>query len=206
VSHFLSQFSYSCFLAALVTLGASTATPVVAQATTITLEGIITAEDGSVPEGAQVEVRSREISIARRTVVGPDGGYRILGMVPGLYDIQVRAIGYRQQRLEGVRLILGQRAAFDFELKAGPVELEPIVVTAEPRFEVDRNDVSTTVLQDEIGKLPLNSRNVLNVAAVAPGIRVFAVEAGRSAPAAGSLPVAAPRFANLWWPPYLRTG
>jgi hypothetical protein len=196
----LPRCPYPRSLAVVVLLFApSAASLLAAQATTITLEGIITAEDGSIPEGAQLEVRSRETAIARDAVVSPDGGsYRILGLAPGIYDIQVRAIGYRQQRLEGVRLVLGQRAAFDFKLKAGPVELEPIVVTAERKFEVDRTDVSTAVLQDEIQKLPLNSRNVLNIAAVAPGIRTFAVEAGRTTPAAGALPVAAPRFANLY--------
>jgi hypothetical protein len=155
-----------------------------AQATTITLEGVIKAEDGSVPEGAQLEVRNLETATARHAVVGPEGGYRILGLAPGLYAMQVRAIGYRKQLLEGVRLVLGQRATIDFRLEAGAVELEPIVVTAQRKFEVDRSDVSMAVLQEEIEKLPLNSRNVLNIAAVAPGIRTFAVEGGKSAPAA----------------------
>jgi hypothetical protein len=54
------------------------------------------------------------------------------------------------------------------------------------------------VLQEQIEKLPLNSRNVLNIAAVAPGIRTFAVEGNRSAPSAGSLPVTEPRYSNLY--------
>src|SRR5215213_3880291 len=194
-----SQFPFPGFLAALALLIAPCAASLVAaQASTITLEGIIKSEDGSVPEQAEIEVRSRETAVARHAVAGLDGGYRILGLAPGFYDIEVRAIGYRKQRLEHVRLILGQRASFDFEVEAGAVELEPLVVTAVRHLEVDRSDVSTAVLQDDIERLPLNSRNVLNIAAVAPGIRTFAVEANRSAPAAGSLPVTEPRFSNLY--------
>jgi carboxypeptidase family protein/TonB-dependent receptor-like protein len=174
------------------------AAPILAQATTVTLQGTISGEDGSVPQGAEVHVTTREAGGSRGAEAGPAGTYHILGLTPGVYDITVRALGYRQQRREGVQLVLGQRATLNFVLEPGEVELEPIVVTAVRRFELDRTDVSTAVLQEEIEKLPLNSRNVLNIAAVAPGIRTFAVEAGRTAPAAGALPVAEPRFANLY--------
>ena len=169
-----------------------------AQSTTVTLQGAVTAADGRAVQGAQVEVRSPETSMSRLTETGFTGTYRVLGLTPGTYDVGVRALGYRQQRRAGVQLIVGQRATLDFALQPGAVELEPIVVTAERRFEIDRTDVSTAVLQQEIDELPLNSRNVLNVAAVAPGIRTFAVEANRSVPAAGALPVTEPRFSNLY--------
>jgi hypothetical protein len=169
-----------------------------AQSTTITLQGVIRGSGETPLQGAEIDVRNVDSTPARRTVSGPDGRYAVLGLSPGTYDVMVRAIGYRQQRRDGVELIIGQRAIVDFVLVPGAVELEPIVVSAERVFEIDRSDVSTAVLQEDIEKLPLNSRNVLNVAAVAPGVRTFAVEAGRTAPAAGSLPVGEPRFSNLY--------
>lgn len=169
-----------------------------AQVTTVTLQGVITGADGSLPEAARIEARNRETNAARSVIAGSEGSYRVLGLAPGVYDVGVRAIGYRQERHEGVQLVLGQRATLNFVLEPGAIELDPIVVTAERAFEVDRSDVSTAVLRQEIEKLPLNSRNVLNIAAVAPGIRTFAAEGNRTAPEAGSLPVSAPRFANLY--------
>src|SRR4051794_30301975 len=152
------------------------------QSTTITLQGVIMGPERSRLQGGEIEVRNVDSTTFRRTVSGPDGRYAVLGLSPGTYDVMVRAIGYRQQRRDGVELIIGQRAIVDFVLDPGAVELEPIVVSAERVFEIDRSDVSTAVLQEDIEKLPLNSRNVLNVAAVAPGVRTFAVEAGRTAP------------------------
>jgi hypothetical protein len=169
-----------------------------AQATTVTLQGVVTGNESGPLPGAELDVRSRESGAPRSANTGPDGTYHVLGLSPGFYDVEVRAIGYRQQRRENVQLVLGQRATLDFVLEPGRVELKPITVTAERAFEVDRNDVSTAVLQEEIEKLPLNSRNVLNIAAVAPGIRTFAMEGNRSAPAAGSLPANEPRFSNLY--------
>ena len=183
---------------ALVLLLAGATASLRAQATTITLQGSVSGNDASVPQGAQVEVLSRETGAIRSGIADVGGRYRVLGLAPGIYDVAVRALGYRQQRREGVRLVLGQRATLDFALEPGAIELEPIVVSAERTFEVDRTDVSTAVLQEEIEKLPLNSRNLLDVAGITPGIRTFAVEGGRSSPASGSLPVAEPRFSNLY--------
>ncbi|HEU5183504.1 MAG TPA: carboxypeptidase-like regulatory domain-containing protein, partial [Gemmatimonadaceae bacterium] len=170
--------------------------PLCAQATTVTLHGTITGTDGSVPEGAQVTVRDRETNVARGALADRDGTYRVLGLAPSTYDVTVRAIGYRQQRREAVRLVLGQRAMLDFALERGAVELEPTVVTAGQVFDLHRTDVSTAVLQEEIEKLPLNSRNMLNLAAIAPGVRTYATEAGTSMPSVGSLP--GPRFLNFY--------
>ncbi len=177
---------------------AALATPLGAQATTVTIHGVVTASDGSVPQGAQVLIQNHQTGGSRTATVDPDGGYRVMGLSPGLYDVLVRAIGYRQERRETVQLVLGQRTTLNFQLEAGALELEPVVVTSKRPFEVDRTNVSTAVLQEEIENLPFNSRNLLDVAAIAPGIRTFAVEGGRSAPASGSLPVAEPRFSNLY--------
>ena len=52
--------------------------------------------------GAQVEIRSRETAAIRRAVTDANGYYRVLGLAPGIYDVGVRALGYRQYRREEV--------------------------------------------------------------------------------------------------------
>ncbi len=169
-----------------------------AQATTIALRGSILGTDGTVPGAAAIEVRSRETGMRRQATADRSGSYRVLGLTPGVYDISARAIGYRQLRREEVRLVLGQHAVVNVALEPGAVELAPSVVRAERALEVERTDVSTAVLQEDIASLPLNSRNVLNLAAIAPGIRAFGSEAGRSVPASGAMPASEPRFSNLY--------
>ena len=166
------------------------------QATTASVHGVVTTEDGTVPRGARVELRSREHGGTRLAAVDGRGGYRLVGIAPGTYDVTVRAIGYRQQRREAVRLVVGERVTLDFALARGAAELEAVVVTDRRVADVHRTDVSTPVLQEEIERLPLNTRNMLNLAAVAPGIRSYAPEGGRSVPAAG--PMTAPRFINVY--------
>ncbi|MFL5472829.1 MAG: carboxypeptidase regulatory-like domain-containing protein [Gemmatimonadales bacterium] len=183
---------------ALPVLGPLQTSPLAGQATTVVLRGTVRDTAGRVPQEGQVEIHSRETGLSRQARVEPDGQYRVLGLPAGIYDITVRAIGYRAQRREAVELILGLQAIHNFVLEEGALELEPIVVSADRPFEIDRMDVSTAVLQEEIEKLPLNSRNLLNIAAVAPGIRTYAQEGNRSGPAAGALPMTEPRYGNLY--------
>jgi hypothetical protein len=162
------------------------------------VQGVIRASDGSVVEGATLQIDNPGSALARTARPDRTGAYRVLGLPPGTYTVSVRALGYRQQRRDSVRLIHGQRVHIDFILHRGAMELAPTVVQAGRTLDVQRNDVSTAVLQEEIENLPLNTRNVLNLAAIAPGVRTFALEGGRTQPAAGALPVVEARFANLY--------
>lgn len=166
-----------------------------AQATTIAVHGAIRGIDGSTPAAARIEVRSRETAAIRLARADEKGSYSVMGLAPGSYDLTVRALGYRQHRREKVRLIVGQRTTIDFSLERDPTELAPVVITEGRVVDVRRHDISTAVLQEEIAKLPLNARNVLNLAAIAPGVRTFAPEGGRSIPSAGAL--SGVRFINF---------
>lgn len=167
-----------------------------AQATTVALHGIIRGSDGSTPLNARVRVVSRETSAIREAIADEKGFYRVLGLAPGAYDVEARALGYREHHDENLRLVVGQRAAMDISLDRDATALLPVVVRQRSNADVLRTDISTPVLEEEIAKLPLNSRNVLNVAAVAPGVRTFAPEGNRSIPSVGAL--AGVRFINLY--------
>lgn len=166
------------------------------QGTTVVLHGVIRADDGTTPPNAHVEVRSRETATLREVVADENGDYTVLALTPGVYDVTVRALGYRQRRHDNVRLILGERAPLDFTLEHGATELDPVIVRDSRARELSRTDISTAVVSEEIAKLPINTRNVLNLAAIAPGVRTFAPEGGRAIPSAGAL--SGPRLINLY--------
>lgn len=177
-------------------VAACVASSLAAQATTATLQGTVTASDGAVLPGAEVVAWSRETGSARSALADLRGSYQLLGLTPGVYDVTAHAVGFRALRKIRVELILGDEATLNFALDPGAVELEPIVVQATPSLPVERLDVSTPVLEKEIERLPLNTRDVLALASIAPGVRTFAPEAGRSVPAAGAVSTA--RFVNLY--------
>ena len=165
-----------------------------AQSTTLTLQGIVTGGDGAL-QGARVEARNRENGAVRQALTDARGTYRILSLDPASYDVTVRALGYRPQRRTDVPLVAGEVSRLDVALEQGAVELEPTIVTGAVPI-VERTDVSTPVLQKEMENLPLNARDALKLSSIAPGIRSFALESGAGKPTAGA--VISARFVNLY--------
>src|SRR5438477_9844571 len=156
---------------------------------TVNLQGRVTGASGAPLASAQLMVSNRETGQQRSAVTSAQGTYTIVGLPPGAYHVSLRLLGYGPQERD-IELLVGQHATLDFQLQEAAVAVQGVEVVhqREPSFEVQRNDVSATVVTKEILNLPLNSRNTVNLAAVVPGIQTFAPTSGRSLPASGPLP------------------
>ena len=171
-------------------LAAATTRPAAAHAqVTITLEGTVLGEKSQPIASAVVLAENLDTDEQRHATTNAAGGYRILGLSPGRYGVTVRAIGYRPT-MEKVQLIIGQRAQVDFHLEQATRELASVTVvgTTVKQVEVQRLSISAPVVREEIENLPLNQRGILNLASIAPGIKSYAPQQGRSLPSAGAAP------------------
>ncbi len=163
---------------------------------TVTLEGSVKA--AGVPlSGAQVSVVNGATRETARTATRANGEFRVLGLFTGTYVVTVRSIGY-QPGSETVQLVIGQRARLEFSLQQGSAELERQTVVGErvKQVEVQRLSVSAPVMKEEIENLPLNARGVMNLAGIAPGIKTYAPQSGRTLPSGGAAPDL--RFFNVY--------
>ncbi|MBY0489968.1 MAG: TonB-dependent receptor [Gemmatimonadaceae bacterium] len=162
----------------------------------ITLEGAVRA-DGSPVAGAQITVRNVATDEVHRVLTRPTGEFRVLGLYSGQFTVNVKALGYRQ-RTDTVQLVLGQRARLEFELEKGAAELDAQTVTADrvKQVEVQRMSVSAPVVKEEIENLPFNSRGIMNLAGIAPGIKTYQPQSGRTLPSGGAAPDL--RFFNVY--------
>lgn len=163
---------------------------------TIILEGAVRGE-GAPVSGAQVIVTNVATAEVARVVSRATGEFRVLGLTAGQYTVNVRALGYRP-RTDTVQLVIGQRARLEFALEKGAAELEAQTVTAErvKQVEVQRMSVSAPVLKEEIENLPFNSRGIMNLAGIAPGIKTYSPQSGRTLPSGGAAPDL--RFFNVY--------
>ncbi|MDB4915938.1 MAG: putative oar protein, partial [Gemmatimonadetes bacterium] len=93
---------------------------------------------------------------------------------------------------------IGQRARLDFALEKGAAELTTQTVVSErvKQVEVQRLSVSAPVMQTEVENLPLSSRGVMNLAGIAPGIKTYSPQSGRTLPSGGAAPDL--RFFNVY--------
>ena len=174
---------------------ASTAGTLAAQ-NTITLEGVVKME-GEPLAGAQVTAVNVATQETARAMTRTNGEFRMLGLFTGNYMVTVRAIGYKPLS-ETVQLVIGQRARLEFRMEKGVAELAAQAVTGErvKQVEVQRLSVSSPVFKEEIENLPLNSRGIMNLAGIAPGIKTYSPQSGRTLPTSGGAPDL--RFFNVY--------
>jgi carboxypeptidase family protein len=170
-------------------LGMFTLAAQLAAQNTVNLHGRVVNPEGAGVAGVQVSVNNALTNQTRGAVSAADGTYSMVGLSPGSYKVTTTLIGFAPQE-KIVVLAIGQNANLQFTIYEAAVQLKAVEaqVQREATFEVQRTDVSTPIVTSEIVNLPLNTRNTMNLAAIAPGVKTFAPTAGRSLPAVGSLP------------------
>ena len=123
---------------------------------------------GAIPH-ATVTARHLGTNVTATTVADPEGRFRFPYLRIGSYEFVVAHDGFQSVTR---RLTLGAGAAFEL-----PVTLALAGVTAEVTVTLDtseleaaRSQIATTVSQEEIAALPMNGRNYLDLALLAPGV------------------------------------
>lgn len=158
------------------------------QVSTAQIEGRVVDNEGNPLPNANVVIKNVETGLVRGTITTKSGSYFIGGLQPGRYEIVVSFVGFRTETRR-VEVLVGQTAVVNFTLVSEAIPLGAVEVAAEvPVFEVKRTDVSMPVRREQIVNLPLDTRNVMQLAALAPGVKAYAPIGGRALPEAGSLP------------------
>lgn len=114
---------------------------------------------------------ARSVGTAREssTVTNAEGYYTILSLQPGRYQIEVTQANFKKVQRE-VTLEVAQTAALDFSLETGEVS-ETVTVTLDiPQVETATSAIGDVVQGRAAVELPLNGRNVLELARLSPGV------------------------------------
>jgi hypothetical protein len=98
-----------------------------------------------------------------------DGTYRFQALPPAHYEILVSAPGFSSKKVTKLTLELGGRLQQDVTLPIGATSDSVTVDGYSPQVNVESNTVGGVVTQDEIDKLPVNTRQYLNLALLIPG-------------------------------------
>src|SRR6185503_4478674 len=159
------------------------AAPALAQLSTATIRGHVTNKAAPAP-GAVVTAKSVDTGAVARAVAGPDGTYVLTGLSPGAYDVSFSAAGGAAVT-QRVIVAVGQAASLDMDLAAPaqsaaqagvPGTTTPggaIVVTGRRLIETRTSEQATNVTPQQIENLPQGSRNFIDFAELAPGVRIM---------------------------------
>ena len=144
------------------------ALPAAAQSTA-RIEGIVTDNTGAALPGATVTATNVETNVSRVTVSDRDGAYSITALPVGDYRVNVDLSGFRQS-VTPVTLTVNYVARIDVRMELGSVS-ETMTVTADaPIIDKTTSYIGTIVDEEQVENLPLNGRNITQLATLVPGV------------------------------------
>jgi hypothetical protein len=142
-----------------------------AQVVTVTVQGKVYDSTGAVIPDATVTVLNSATHISRIATTNATGDYQV-GLLPvGDYTVTAEKSGFQKQAKK-VRLDVGQVAAVDFSLPIGQVAQEVQVQDVGVAAEPTRTMVSSVIDENKIENLPVNGRQFIDFALLAPGVTI----------------------------------
>ncbi len=141
-----------------------------AQTGTAALQGTVLDDQGASIPGASVVATGRATGLTRETVTGGDGGYQLLSLPPGEYDIRVELAGFKVSTVEGVRLSVDTTQRLDVTLEVGGLEETVQVLAEAPVINATDASLGNVINETQIKALPLEARNPVGLLSLQSGV------------------------------------
>src|SRR5262245_43268853 len=154
----------------LIALMALLIVPATARAQNASIAGVARDASGAVLPGVTVEVSSPALIEKTRTAVTDGAGqYKIISLLPGIYEVTFTLSGFSTYKRDGIEVTGSQTITVDGEMKVGALA-ETITVTGEtPLVDVQSASVQKVVTKEVIDSIP-TGRLGINLAALQPGM------------------------------------
>ena len=140
-----------------------------AQETTGTITGTVTDQTGSVLPGVSVTLRNTNTNIARTVVTNESGIYMATLLPIGGYEVTFELQGFQTVTVRNITLHVNDRLLIDGKLTVGGVA-ESVEVSAAREVVQPLPQLQTTMGARQVQELPLNNRNFVQLATLAPGV------------------------------------
>ncbi len=138
--------------------------------TTASISGVVRNSVGEVIPNVLITLRDIATNQQRQTTSDSDAAFRITALSVGTYEVRAELSGFSTYVNPQVTLILGQTTTLDIKLQPAGVDAS-VTVTEKPLVIDSSQTASTTsITQESIEELPVNSRNYLQFTLLAPGV------------------------------------
>ena len=138
--------------------------PLAAQTSNGRIFGVITDESGAVVQRAQVHVVDVGKNASREAITANNGSYQVLQLGVGTYKVVVESNGFIKGETTSQALNLNQALRVDITLKVGASRQTVEVSSETSNVESVSATLGASVTNRPILDLPLNGRNVLDLA------------------------------------------
>jgi hypothetical protein len=126
-------------------------------------------QGGLVPD-AHVTVTNTATGIARSTKTNKDGYFEVLDLPIGSYNVTVEHEGFNKAVTQQQKLQINQSLRFDIILKVGTTSQTVTVEAQVSGVETVSPTLGQSVTSRQLVNLPLNGRDVMDLALLQPGV------------------------------------
>lgn len=144
--------------------------PLPAQVERATLVGSITDSTGAAMTGVEVTITNTATNTAARFLTDSAGTYSAVNLIPGSYTVQASKQGFRNVVFRDFVLQVSQSARLDIAMQLGDVAQTIEVTGAAPLLQTENASVGQVIAREAVQSLPLNGRNFVQLAILAPGV------------------------------------
>lgn len=135
-----------------------------------TIRGLVTEATGAVVPNAKVVIIDLATNTSRETKTNAEGEYRVFGLRPGKYEVDVSAPNMRTTQVTGIQIngsdLVTANAHLDVASRSEQVE----VTSEAPLVNTDDQTISDTISSRAVIDLPRDSRNVYSFLYLNPNI------------------------------------
>jgi Carboxypeptidase regulatory-like domain len=139
------------------------------QEVTAAIVGTVTDPSGAPINGAAVTATDTERGTVWNAKTNEAGAYNIPRVPVGTYKLEIAAPGFQKSAYPPFTLVLNQTARLDAQLKVGQVTETVEVTGAAPVLQTERTEISTVIDSQTNDRLPLATRNYVQLTLLAPG-------------------------------------
>lgn len=141
-----------------------------AQDATGRIAGTVTDASGAVIPGVQVTATNTATQVSRKASTDRDGYYQILALPIGSYTVNAEHEGFRKIVSSGYKLEINQALRVDIRMQVGTTSQTVDVGAEAAPVETVNPTLGQSVTGRELTNMPLNGRDMLDLALLKPGV------------------------------------
>lgn len=131
--------------------------------------GAVTDHTGAAVAKAEVSLINTATSATGQAVTNDNGEYFFPNVVPGSYQLTVKAAGFKKAEIAGVNVDVNKSYTVNVRLELGQLsETVEVVATAQVELQTTDSQVGDVVASRELQRLPTLQRDALNLQGLQP--------------------------------------
>ena len=138
--------------------------------TTARITGNVRDITGAFIVKAEIVARSNTTGEKRSTSTTQSGEYALNSLPPGAWQVTISTPGFSAAKYTGVLVEIGTTVELDSVLKVANAASEVTVSDMPAQVHADSAEIATSIDAKTLAELPLPTRNILQLAALAPGV------------------------------------